>query len=409
MRSYAHQVLGLSQSASREEIYEAYRVMSAKWNPDRHPNDQLFARKNLNEVNFALKTLLKELDGAYPHTRPDSSLQSEIDTVSINSFSETDYTLSTSGSDKRFFSHRAYTTESSVTGASSNTSQSSQTLYQRRVASTTAQPSYRYPKESHHGHPPPDKAHPRSEPLSVSPETRYSAPKLDRRQKAAKKVVPREVVNSSYSGQLEDRDTEVPIKGVNQLNYSLPPTSFSKGAARECDYPLSLTLEELAQGKHCRFSILRQSLSGETHNIIVDFDVPPGCREGTKILCSNVGHERRDGTRQDLAFIIKEAPHDRFLRIDDDLFVDVRLPFIEGFRNQCGTVGIEGLNREFVCIRIDYARTRMLNGVCAINGVGMPIRSGGRVVGRGRLVVRWEMTPPKVHPFPLRRLFKWFK
>ncbi len=54
--------------------------------------------------------------------------------------------------------------------------------------------------------------------------------------------------------------------------------------------------------------------------------------KGTKILCCNVGHERLDGTRQDLAFIIREAPHDRFLRIDDDLYVDVRLPFIDDFQ-----------------------------------------------------------------------------
>ncbi|KAG0701534.1 hypothetical protein DFH29DRAFT_757634, partial [Suillus ampliporus] len=52
-------------------------------------------------------------------------------------------------------------------------------------------------------------------------------------------------------------------------------------------------------------------------------EVPPGIRSGTRIVCPRTGHQRKDGTLQDVIFLVEELPNDRFTRAKDDLFMDI--------------------------------------------------------------------------------------
>lgn len=96
----------------------------------------------------------------------------------------------------------------------------------------------------------------------------------------------------------------------------------------------------------------------------------------------------KDGSLQNIVFIIEEAPHERFNRLLDDLIMDIRMPWDSTLQQGVGEVPIDGLDRQRHSIYINYPRDRTLRGTSVIKGAGMPIRDGGRVIGRGNLVIQ---------------------
>ena len=167
--------------------------------------------------------------------------------------------------------------------------------------------------------------------------------------------------------------------------YGISLQSIGLGIGGEWTYSLSLSLEELFFGQRCRFNITRTYLSRKPKNVIIEIEVPPGCRPGTRIVCRHVGHECRPGVFQDIAFVVEEAKHNRFVRLFDDLIVDLRLSNVRKEGDNLSFVGIDGAN---LAVRVDYPRDKQLKGRSIITGAGMPIRERGRVVGRGNLVVQ---------------------
>lgn len=167
-----------------------------------------------------------------------------------------------------------------------------------------------------------------------------------------------------------------------------PLQSVGLGTSGEWVYSLTMTLEELFGGKHCRFCIVRHLLSGRSKSVVIELDIPPGCQRGTQILCRSVGHEISGGRLQDVAFIVEEATHERFSRVQDDLFLNIRILWTDDLRRQPKKVCIRGLDGEDIGIFIDYSRDKMLNGKFSVKGAGMPIREKGQVRGRGNLIIR---------------------
>lgn len=75
--------------------------------------------------------------------------------------------------------------------------------------------------------------------------------------------------------------------------------------------PLPLTLEELYRGTHKKMKIKRKTFDPKTNkrNVedkILDMDIKPGYKAGTKIKFKGVGDQEEGGT-QDLHFIISEV------------------------------------------------------------------------------------------------------
>ncbi|MEM4755682.1 MAG: DnaJ C-terminal domain-containing protein [Candidatus Woesearchaeota archaeon] len=56
-KSDYYDVLGVSRSASSEEIKKAYRRLALEWHPDRHKEDKEFAEKRFKEINEAYQVL----------------------------------------------------------------------------------------------------------------------------------------------------------------------------------------------------------------------------------------------------------------------------------------------------------------------------------------------------------------
>lgn len=114
-----------------------------------------------------------------------------------------------------------------------------------------------------------------------------------------------------------------------------------------------------------------------------------------------VGNERKDGSFQDIVFVVEEAPHPHFTRIEDDLVVLVQVPWADThsrpylYSSSDGReiepdeeVYVHGLDGEEFALPIPRTLVEGADGT-RIVGAGMPVRKGDRTIGKGDLVVRY--------------------
>jgi hypothetical protein len=164
-----------------------------------------------------------------------------------------------------------------------------------------------------------------------------------------------------------------------------------RGVSVKLKYPLKLTLHELFHGTNCTKRITRYLQSKKTKKVAIHVPIPPGCVEGTEIECIGVGNERKDGTYEDIIFVIEQIPHDLF-RMEEggDLVMDVHVPWVDSLKSEIGELCLEGVDGEELCVEIPYLANKATVGEHTIFGAGMPIRHGDRFVGRGNLIVRYD-------------------
>ncbi|MCJ1456610.1 hypothetical protein MMC28_006972 [Mycoblastus sanguinarius] len=120
--------------------------------------------------------------------------------------------------------------------------------------------------------------------------------------------------------------------------------------------PLSVTLEELFKGTHKKMKIKRKTFDQRTgkRNVedkILDMEIKPGYKAGTKIKFKGVGDQEEGGT-QDLHFIVTEKPHSLFTREEDNLKAVIELELKEALTG--------------------WQRT-----ISTIDGKQVPVRGGG--------------------------------
>jgi DnaJ homolog subfamily B member 4 len=165
-------------------------------------------------------------------------------------------------------------------------------------------------------------------------------------------------------------------------------TVVTTGVPSEWIFPLPLTLEELYEGTAHRYRISRHLLSGKTKNIMVDIDVAPGWKKGTKIRFAGAGNERQGGAPQDVVFIVEEMPHERFVRQGSALVARVQIPLVEALTGEGRSILVRGLNDKEVEVRIPPAIIKP-GDEYRIEGAGMPIRKQGKIVGQGDMVIQF--------------------
>lgn len=169
-------------------------------------------------------------------------------------------------------------------------------------------------------------------------------------------------------------------------------------------FPLRASLEDLYRGATHNYRIKRTLQSGKTQNVKIDIKVAAGWKNGTRIRVPGVGNERKDGTFQDIVFIVEEEEHHRFERVNNDVYVSVRVPWADSHSRpySCSSVDsrldgddprddemafIRGVDGEEYALPIPRSLVEAADGT-RILGAGMPIRHRGEKVGRGDLVVR---------------------
>ncbi|MCJ1285481.1 hypothetical protein MMC26_004821 [Xylographa opegraphella] len=98
------------------------------------------------------------------------------------------------------------------------------------------------------------------------------------------------------------------------------------------DRPLPVTLEQLFKGAKKKMNIKRKTFDEATgkrkmEEKVLEIDVKPGYKAGTKIKFKGFGDQEEGGT-QDLHFIITEKEHPTFKREGDDLRVVVEIDLL---------------------------------------------------------------------------------
>ena len=163
--------------------------------------------------------------------------------------------------------------------------------------------------------------------------------------------------------------------------------------AQKLEIPLQCTLEELYAGATKRRKVTRRvadaagrvSQKEETLEIVVR----PGWKEGTRITFENKGDDLPGRPRQDLVFVIKQAPHDRYVRRGDDLEATVELALPRALGG--GTVDVPTLDGRVLRVRLREVITP--RSVRVVKGEGMPI---SKLPGqKGDLHIKFNIVFPK--------------
>lgn len=96
---------------------------------------------------------------------------------------------------------------------------------------------------------------------------------------------------------------------------------------KQIDLPVAL--RDLFTGTTKRLKIRRRGASGQAESIIVEVNVKPGWKSGTRLTFKGKGDVQPDGSVQDIVFVVQEKPDPEFARDGDDLKIKVKLGFKE--------------------------------------------------------------------------------
>ena len=162
-------------------------------------------------------------------------------------------------------------------------------------------------------------------------------------------------------------------RGRRDANGAPMPPDASQG---DRVFEFECTLEELYHG--CSKQLRIPPTKGLQEEI-VDINIKPGWKSGTKLTYFGRGAPARDGRRGNLVLICKQVPHPIFRRVDkgNDLEFDVRLPVSRALCGFRATVkGLDGKSFEF-----DTREVSTPGKTYVVKGKGMPDQHDPKKIG----------------------------
>ncbi|KAF8239662.1 DnaJ-domain-containing protein [Tricholoma matsutake] len=180
---------------------------------------------------------------------------------------------------------------------------------------------------------------------------------------------------------------------TRQQSRSQPSTSQSSEITR----PLKVSLEELYHGSVKHLKVGRRLLNGTMEDKVLEIQVHPGWKSGTKIRFPRTGNEQQDGEAQDLVFVVEEKQHDVFKREGNDLVCEVPISLVEAL---AGSPGGGRLKKTVDTLDGRKLQVAVPPGIVKpgqemiVSGEGMPIRKDGSVRKKGDLIIKWNVVFP---------------
>ncbi|KAF9069009.1 hypothetical protein BDP27DRAFT_1294502 [Rhodocollybia butyracea] len=178
-------------------------------------------------------------------------------------------------------------------------------------------------------------------------------------------------------------------------SHSGRPTSHSPPS--EISRPLKVSLQDLYSGAVKHLKVGRRLLSGSTEDKVLDIQIHPGWKSGTKIRFARAGNEQSNGEAQDLVFVVEEKPHERFKREGNDLICRVDIPLLEALTHDEGVRArketVEMLDGRKLQVAIPAGIVKPGQEM-TVSGEGMPIRKDGTVKKKGDLIIKWNVVFP---------------
>ncbi|KAJ7732713.1 hypothetical protein B0H16DRAFT_1558289 [Mycena metata] len=173
----------------------------------------------------------------------------------------------------------------------------------------------------------------------------------------------------------------------------MSPKAAPPSAPTEITRPLKLSLNELFSGTTKRLKVGRKLLDGTSEDKVLEIQVQPGWKSGTKVRFPHAGNEQLDGEAQDLVFVVEEKPHDVFQRDGNDLMCRVPIPLLDALTDVGGKKIVEALDGRKLQITVPPGVVKP-GQQTTVSGEGMPIRKDGNVKRKGDLIVKWDVVFP---------------
>lgn len=160
-----------------------------------------------------------------------------------------------------------------------------------------------------------------------------------------------------------------------------------KREAEVVDLNVPCSLEEFFNGGVKKLKINRKGKSGANEAKIIEINIKPGWKAGTKITYPNEG-DYKNGMRQTLRLILADKPNPSFKREDNNLRAIVKLSFKEsllGFQQEFTTISGRKLH-------LSRSTPTQPNFTETFPGQGMPIsKQPGKF---GDLIVEYKVDYP---------------
>lgn len=161
----------------------------------------------------------------------------------------------------------------------------------------------------------------------------------------------------------------------------------------EITRPLKVSLEDLYSGATKRLKVGRKLLDGSTEDKVLEIQVYPGWKSGTKIRFPKAGNEQPTGEAQDLVFVVEEKPHDRFKREGNDLVAHVTIPLVDALTGSEGKKTVEHLDGRKLQVPVPSGIVKP-GATVTVPGEGMPIRKEGSTKKKGDMIVKFDVQFP---------------
>eukprot|EP00201_Polytomella_parva_P008146 CAMPEP_0175057656 /NCGR_PEP_ID=MMETSP0052_2-20121109/11383_1 /TAXON_ID=51329 ORGANISM="Polytomella parva, Strain SAG 63-3" /NCGR_SAMPLE_ID=MMETSP0052_2 /ASSEMBLY_ACC=CAM_ASM_000194 /LENGTH=208 /DNA_ID=CAMNT_0016322889 /DNA_START=179 /DNA_END=806 /DNA_ORIENTATION=+ len=158
---------------------------------------------------------------------------------------------------------------------------------------------------------------------------------------------------------------------------------------------LQVSLEDLLQGCKKKLKVTRHVLDRATQakvsvQEVLEVDIKPGWKAGTRVTFEGKGDERVSGQADDLVFVVREQKHDVFTRDGNDLIQTIKIPLVTALTG--GTVTAKKLGGRDEVIRLSEVVEP--GKEITLKGLGMPL-SKSTTGARGDMKVRFDVMFPK--------------